>query len=119
MKLPRLAISLLTCLAVICAPAVARADVRLPHVFGDHMVLQQQQPIPVWGWAQPGEKVSVRLGTGDAATTVAGDDGAWSLKLPAQKAGGPVEMTVAGNNRLTLTDVLIGEVWLCSGQSNM
>ncbi len=96
----------------------ARADVKLPKVLGDHMVLQRGRPVRVWGWADPGEKVTVSLGAHKAAAT-AGEDGAWAVTLPAMKAGGPHEMTVAGNNTLVLRDILIGEVWVCSGQSNM
>jgi sialate O-acetylesterase len=82
------------------------------------MVLQREQPIPVWGWADPGEEVSVRLG-GKEVSAAAGDDGRWMVRLPALKAGGPEELTVKGKNTVRLGDVLIGEVWLCSGQSNM
>lgn len=106
------------CFAGFCVAVPSQADVRLPQIFGDHMVLQREQPIPVWGWADPGEDVSVELG-GKAVSTVAGDDGRWMVKLRAQQAGGPVELTVKGKNSLTLTDVVVGEVWLCSGQSNM
>lgn len=119
MKLQKLSPVLLICLAALCIAVPSRADVRLPHIFGDHMVLQREQPIPVWGWAEAGEKVSVRLGSGDAASTVTGSDGRWMVKLPAQQAGGPLELSVTAKNSITLTDVLIGEVWLCSGQSNM
>jgi sialate O-acetylesterase len=100
-------------LAVRCAAAVS-----LPTVFGDHMVLQRGEPIPVWGWAEPGETVQVSL---DQATVEATTDaaGAWRVALPARAEGGPFELTVKGKTAVTLTDVLVGEVWLCSGQSNM
>ncbi len=111
--------ALLISLAVFCTAVPGRADVRLPHIFGDHMVLQREQPIPVWGWADSGEKVSVRLGDDDPVAATAGNDGRWMVRLPARQAGGPVELSVAGKNTITLADVLIGEVWLCSGQSNM
>jgi len=94
------------------------AEVRLPHLLGDNMVLQRDLPIPIWGWAKPDEKVTVRLGKSSASAT-AGTNGQWSVKLPKLPAGGPYQLTVAGVNTLTLTNVLIGEVWLCSGQSNM
>jgi len=97
---------------------VARADVRLPEVFGDHMVLQRDCEIPVWGTANPGERVRVSI-DGRSAAAVAGGDGSWKVKLPKMHAGGPYEMTVAGKNKITLRDVLLGEVWVCSGQSNM
>jgi len=98
-----------------------RADVSLPHVIGDNMVLQRDKPIKVWGWAAPGEEVSVQgswQDSGSAATT-ADAKGAWKTSLPAAKAGGPYTLTVKGENTITLSNVLIGDVWLCSGQSNM
>ena len=96
-----------------------RADVRLPHVLGSHMVLQRGRELPFWGWADPGERVSVQVGDGQAVTAEAGQDGRWRLALPPMEAGGPFTVSVAGNNRVVLEDVLVGEVWVCSGQSNM
>jgi len=104
---------------LLCAIATAWADVRLPKVFTDHMVLQQEMPIVVWGWAAAGEGVAVEFG-GHKAATSAGADGTWRVTLPAMKAtGSPGTLSVKGNSRLELKDVLVGEVWLCSGQSNM
>ena len=104
---------------VVLAGAVPlAAEVRLPRVFGSKMVLQRDLPLPVWGWADPGEKVVIRLKDNEASAT-ADADGRWSVKLPAMPAGGPYELTVAGTNRIVLKDVLVGEVWVCSGQSNM
>jgi sialate O-acetylesterase len=94
------------------------AEVKLPHVIGDHMVLQRDVPLPVWGWADPGETVTVMVG-GHEARTRADAKGHWMVKLPALEAGGPHEMTVSGENTIRLTDILVGEVWLCAGQSNM
>jgi len=94
------------------------AQVRLPRIFADHMVLQQNQPIHIWGWASPGEKVTVILND-QKATASASRDGNWTISLLAQKAGGPYPLTVKGQNQIILNDVMIGEVWLCSGQSNM
>ena len=95
------------------------AEVRLPGFFSDHMVFQQQQPIKIWGWAESGEVVKVQLGKGLAETKASGD-GRWVVELPAMNASNdPTTLTVVGKNRLELKDVLIGEVWLCSGQSNM
>lgn len=94
------------------------ADVRLPRVFGSHMVLQQQTEAPIWGWADAGEEITVTLGEAKA-TTKAGDDGRWTVKLATPAAGGPLQLVVAGKNTVTLDDILIGEVWVCSGQSNM
>ena len=98
--------------------AAARADVTLPSVIGDRMVLQRGREIPVWGWAAPGEAVTVTLRDQKAETT-AGDDGRWQVRLKAMAEGGPHELVVVGKNTITLKDVLVGEVWLCSGQSNM
>ncbi|MGE5607781.1 MAG: sialate O-acetylesterase [Bacillota bacterium] len=96
----------------------AQADVTMPRVFGNDMVIQRDMPIPVWGWADAGEKVTVRLDDAEVATT-ATDKGEWMVKLPAQSAGGPHKMTIAGKNTIELTNILAGEVWVCSGQSNM
>ncbi len=98
---------------------IANADVRLPGFFGNHMVLQQKQPIQVWGWADANESITATIGSSSASTT-AGADGKWRLELPAMPASNDaVTLTIKGNNTVELTDVLIGEVWLCSGQSNM
>lgn len=100
---------------------LASADVRLATIFGEHMVLQQQSHVAIWGWADPGEKVRVQgsWGLDSGPFTVANSDGRWSLRLETPKAGGPFTVTVQGNNTLTFHDVMIGEVWVCSGQSNM
>ena len=94
------------------------ADVRMPKLFADHMVLQRNKPLPVWGWAAAGEKITV-LFNGQTKTTKAGKDGKWSLQLDATEAGGPYTLTVKGKNVIAINDVLVGEVWICSGQSNM
>lgn len=100
-------------------PFVARADVSLPKIFGSNMVLQQGQPIRVWGWAAPGEEVTVNLDK-NTATTKADDEGNWQTQLPARKADGKVlALTVNGKNQIKLDNILMGEVWLGSGQSNM
>ena len=98
---------------------MTEARVRLPAIFGDHMVLQQDQKLPVWGWADPGEKVSVRFGESQAETSAA-PDGKWRVGLPSVPAGTPPgTLVVAEKNTITITDVLVGDVWLCTGQSNM
>ncbi|GAB4013819.1 sialate O-acetylesterase [Spirosoma migulaei] len=98
---------------------IALADVRLPNVFGSHMVLQRRKPVPVWGWADPGEKVTVTVNA-QVKTAKAGKDGKWQITLDPMEAGGPYQFVVKGKkNTLTLDDVLTGEVWICSGQSNM
>ena len=96
-----------------------RADVKMPAIFGDHMVLQQGAVLPVWGTADPGEKVTVTV-RGETVAATADGDGHWMAKLPALPAGtAPTAMTVTGKNKLSFSDVLVGEVWVCSGQSNM
>ncbi len=98
---------------------VVQADVKLPKVIASHMVLQQKLPLPIWGTADAGEDVTVSLGD-NTASTKAGADGKWSVKLKAITAGGgPLELVVKGKNEIKLTDILIGEVWVASGQSNM
>ena len=97
--------------------AGVQAEVRLPGLFSDHMVFQQRKPVPVWGWADPGEPVAVTFRGKTVRTTAQG--GKWKVTLPAQKAGGPDVLTVQGKNRIEVQDVLIGEVWIASGQSNM
>jgi sialate O-acetylesterase len=97
----------------------AQADVKLPAIFGDHMVLQRDLPVAVWGWADPGEAVTVRAGS-SAAKVVAGANGKWMVKVgPLSASDQPIEMTVSGKNAVRFTDVLVGDVWICAGQSNM
>jgi sialate O-acetylesterase len=94
------------------------AIVSLASPFQDHMVLQRDRVVPVWGKANAGESVTVSMGI-QQQSVVVGTDGKWIIRLNALKAGGPFEMTVKGENTLVLKDVYVGEVWLCSGQSNM
>lgn len=105
-------------LVAFCLTLQAQAEVRLPALFSDHMVLQQDTPVPVWGWAGAGEKVEVSI-AGQTQDTTAGSDGKWQVKLTPLKSAQPLEMTVKGANTITVKDVLVGETWLCSGQSNM
>jgi sialate O-acetylesterase len=94
------------------------AEPRLPHLFSDHMVLQRDAPPRVWGWADPGEPIEVKF-AGASRQTVAGTDGRWSLTLPPFSAGGPFVLDVRGKTVLHFKDVMVGEVWVASGQSNM
>lgn len=96
----------------------ARADVTLPALISDGMVLQRNMPIHIWGKADPGENVTAAL-DGDQAATKAGPDGQWQVTLKSRPAGGPDTLTVTGKNTLTRSNILIGDVWVCSGQSNM
>ncbi len=103
----------LACVAVLSS----RADIKLNGLFTDHMVLQRGQPVPIWGTADDGELVTVEF-RGEKISTKA-KDGTWMVKLGKLKAGGPDELKVSGHNVITLTNVLVGEVWIASGQSNM
>ncbi len=94
------------------------ANVSLPAIVGNGMVLQRDETLKIWGWAQPGEKVTVSF-LKKNYKTVTGKDGKWMVKLNPMKAGGPYTMEIKGNNKITLNDILIGDVWVCSGQSNM
>lgn len=103
---------------IACFAPHATCEVRLPGMLGSHMVLQRDQPIHIWGWAAPGEKVAVEM-HGASRSTAADDLGKWSVYLLPEAAGGPYQLTIAGANKVILDDVLIGDVWFASGQSNM
>lgn len=90
----------------------------LPSIFGSNMVLQQKQANRVWGWGDAGDKITVTIADQKQQTTV-GDDGKWQVSLDPMPAGGPHRLAVSGHNKITFDNVMIGEVWLCSGQSNM
>jgi sialate O-acetylesterase len=94
------------------------ANIRLPKLFGNHMVLQREKPIGIWGWADPKEKITITLNKQSKSTT-ADKNGRWKIVLTPESAGGPYKMTVKGKNVITVDDILIGDVWVCSGQSNM
>ncbi|MBN1943747.1 MAG: 9-O-acetylesterase [Phycisphaerae bacterium] len=96
----------------------AGADVTLPRLLSENMVLQRDAKIHIWGWAAPGEAVNVEF-AGQAKTTKADKDGNWQVYLEPMRAGGPYDLVVTGKNRIVVKDVLVGEVWVCSGQSNM
>lgn len=99
-------------------PAVSNAEVKLPQIIGNHMVLQQKEPVRIWGWADNREKITIEFN--DQKKTVRADnEGNWSVTLDPMTAGGPYTMSIKGKNEITLEDILIGEVWVCSGQSNM
>jgi sialate O-acetylesterase len=103
---------------LLAATSAARAEVKLPALFTDHMVLQRDQPNRVWGWAKEGDTVTVSI-AGQKHESKADDQGRWEVKLEPLSAGGPHQLVVEGGNKLTIGDVLVGEVWICSGQSNM
>ncbi len=94
------------------------ASIRLPKILGDNMVLQRNKPITIWGWADANEKVSVQLNK-QSKSAKADKSGKWIVVLSPEVAGGPYQLVVKGKNTITLSNILIGEVWVCSGQSNM
>ena len=98
-------------------PLPLRANVRLPKIFASDMVLQREMPLSVWGWAADGQRVTVSI-AGQTSTTIAAN-GKWSLTLQPLTLGGPLTMTVAGKNSIELSNVLVGDVWVSCGQSNM
>ena len=107
-------------LAALGAARGVQANVVLPGIFGDNMVLQQQSEAQFWGKAAPGKKVTIRPSWSSQPVTAAvGKDGRWQVAVPTPAAGGPYTIELSDGEPLTLRDVLIGEVWLCSGQSNM
>ena len=108
---------LLVGLALALAPT-ARAAVKLPNILSDHAVLQRDAPIHIWGWAEPGESVTVTFHD-QQRSAVADRLGHWEIYLPPEHAGGPYELRVAATNTIVLSDILIGDVWFASGQSNM
>jgi len=104
--------------AALLATGLVHADVKLPEIFCDGMVLQRDMKLPIWGTAQAGEKVLVVI-NGQSKETVADNAGNWKIELAPMQAGGPMSLEVTGNNSIRISDVMVGEVWVCSGQSNM
>ncbi|MCH1438806.1 MAG: 9-O-acetylesterase, partial [Rubripirellula sp.] len=114
----RLTFSILGFLLILTGSSV-RADVTLPSIIGDGMVLQQKMAAPIWGWADPGENVTVSFNKQSKATT-ADQDGKWMIKLDPMNASKKGQsLNIKGNNSIHVQQVLVGEVWICSGQSNM
>lgn len=100
-------------------PGMSMAEVSLPALFANDMVIQRNTQAPVWGWADPGEQVTVTASWGGEARATADQNGRWEVRLATPEAGGPHTLTLEGTNTLTLENVLSGDVWICSGQSNM
>ncbi len=106
-------------IALFATPLLAQGELKVPAIIGDHMVLQQKQANPIWGWDEPGQLVTVTLGN-QTHTAKAGEDGKWTVKLnPLNANAEPATMVIEGSSRFEIKDVLVGEVWMCSGQSNM
>ena len=119
MKTTRI-ITAIILLTLLIFTAQSIADVKLPAIIGDNMILQQNKSVPLWGTADPGEKVTVQASWKRfKASTKADKDGKWQVKIKTPKASGPHTITITGNNTITINNILTGEVWLCSGQSNM
>jgi len=108
----------LTLIVIVLSTLIGKAEVKLADIFSDNMVLQRNLNVKVWGSADPGEKVSLRF-NGQKLRTKADKTGEWSMLLKPMQAGGPFEMTIKGKNEVVLKNILIGDVWVCSGQSNM
>lgn len=100
-------------------PQIILADVTLNSLFSDHMVIQRDTKVPIWGWADANEKVEVSTSWGESEFVITGADGKWRVDIKTPKAGGPHIITVSGKNTIEITDVLSGDVWICTGQSNM
>ncbi len=109
---------MLIVMMAILLPANSYAQLFMGTPFSDHMVMQRDIPVPVWGWATPGQQVTVSM-AGNTQTAKADATGRWQVSLPAMRAGGPHDMLIKGADEVRLKDVLVGEVWICSGQSNM
>jgi sialate O-acetylesterase len=108
----------LLCPLFLVSLSLSHAQVKLPRLISDNMVLQRNAPIHIWGWAAAGEQVRIRFNGKDHAATTTPDK-TWSFTLPAMKAGGPYDMDIDASNHITIKNILIGDVWVCSGQSNM
>ena len=110
---------LVSCIMIILFNSFsAGATVSLPQLLSNHMVLQRDMDFKIWGWASPGEKISIHFNS-KKVNAVTGPDGKWLVSFPAMTAGGPYTMHIQGENEIMLNDILIGDVWFCSGQSNM
>src|SRR5205823_4242862 len=105
-------------MVLLVVPVVVRADVKPHALCGESMVLQQKAKVKIWGTADPAEKVAVDF-RGKSAESTADDKGNWSVSLESGAAGGPFPMTIQGKNKIEYKNVAVGEVWVCSGQSNM
>jgi len=99
-------------------PRISSGQIKLPRLVRDSMILQRETKINIWGWAAKNEKIRIKFNSKSYKTTT-GSDGKWLIQLPSLKAGGPYTMDISGSNKIVLKEILIGDVWICSGQSNM
>ena len=104
--------------AAVCLCGPSRADIRLPNLLSDHAVLQRDRPVHLWGWSAPGARLTLQF-HGQRTETVANAMGAWSATLLPEKAGGPYVLTIDGDGHAEVRDLVMGDVWFASGQSNM
>lgn len=110
--------SLCITLIILMVVGYAEANVKLPKILSSNMILQRDTEFRIWGWADKGEKVTVIFN--DVTRSVkASSDGEWMVTFPSMKAGGPYTMLITGKNKIELTNIMLGDVWVCSGQSNM
>jgi len=113
-------IGILTISLLLAVTVEVLGNVKLPAIIGDNMVLQRNSQVPIWGWADPGEEIRVSVSWHSMEWVIKADkDGKWLFKVTSPKEGGPYEMTLRGSNAVTIKNILVGEVWVCSGQSNM
>ena len=104
----------------VCMALASWGKIRLPSILGDNMVLQRADTVNIWGWATPSQNVTVKPSWDNRIyTTKAKNNGKWLLRVQTPEAGGPYQIDISDGELLTLKDILIGEVWICSGQSNM
>ncbi len=112
--------SLFTAVLLFISLQTGKANISLPEIFSDNMVLQQKSDVIFWGWAKPGEKVVIKADwMNEEITSLGSVQGTWKVTVKTPSAGGPFTISIKGQNEIVLKNVLIGEVWLCSGQSNM
>jgi len=111
--------NLVTAIIILSMSSLVLADVKLPAILGSNMVLQQDTDVTLWGWAEPGEKITVNPDWRSASSVAADEQGRWRIALRTLRADKPHTLTIQGNNTIELKNILFGEVWLCSGQSNM
>jgi len=116
----RLAVAVLCCISALAWSSTVHADIRLPAIIGDNMLLQGGDRVTIWGWADAGEEIGVSVSWHKVEWKIQADDqGKWQFKATSPRPGGPYEMTLTGKNTVTIKNILVGEVWVCSGQSNM
>ncbi len=117
-RFPSAVLGFLVCFGLLFTSGTVAAQITLPKLVSDGMVLQRDVPVNIRGWASPGEKVSLSF-RNKTFRAVTDKGGSWNISLPAQKAGGPWTMVFRGKNQVEVSDVLFGDVWICTGQSNM